>query len=98
MTSEGAIARVSNENGVVGCGFLLGYDQVITAAHVVNAALDREKSERARPAPNDVVTVEFPFLDGDPAFETESCAGRVLTRATWQRCNLRSPLPGSSGV
>ncbi|GAA1956745.1 trypsin-like peptidase domain-containing protein [Catenulispora subtropica] len=63
MTSRGGflvqIATVARETAGVGC--YLGDADVVTCAHVVNAALGREL--RSREVPDDEVTLRFPLLD-----------------------------------
>src|SRR6266516_6988010 len=49
----------------VGVGVLVGPRQILTCAHVVNAALGLDP--RAQGQPEGVVTVDFPLLDDSPA-------------------------------
>ena len=48
----------------VGMGMLVGDDQVVTCAHVVNTALGRDQREQACPGEQDWVHVAFPQLPG----------------------------------
>lgn len=50
--------------GAVGVGMLVGAEEIVTCAHVVNVALGLDA--RTQPAPADPVTVEFPLLPGGP--------------------------------
>ena len=49
-----------------GLGLLVGPEQVVTCAHVVNAVLGRSQREQAPPGQFDSVEVEFPMLPGPP--------------------------------
>ena len=69
---EKAVVRVRRwEPGrpTTGLGLLVGAKQVVTCAHVVNAALGREQREQDRPSASDVVQVEFPLVRGTPVRE-----------------------------
>lgn len=47
---ERATVRIlANGNRPVGLGFLVGQQQIVTCAHVVNSALGREQREPAGP-------------------------------------------------
>ena len=60
--AEKAVAAVVNADGVpVGVGALVGPRQVLTCAHVVNAALGLDP--RTQPAPDVTVRIGFPLLD-----------------------------------
>jgi len=48
----------------VGLGLLVGRREVVTCAHVVNAALSRPLRSAEPPSEEKRVTVEFPFLGG----------------------------------
>jgi hypothetical protein len=47
-----------------GLGLLVGGEQVVTCAHVVNTALGRGQREQKPPDESDVVQLEFPQLAG----------------------------------
>src|ERR1022692_1756784 len=65
LSPDTFIVRILGRNGQsVGVGALAGERHVVTCAHVVNAALERDVRAQAQPA--DVVMVEFPLLD-EPA-------------------------------
>ena len=49
-----------------GLGLLVGIEQVVTCAHVVNAALGRGLREQVPPGESDLVQVEFPLLPETP--------------------------------
>ncbi|MGV9386816.1 nSTAND1 domain-containing NTPase [Nonomuraea sp. NPDC003707] len=58
------VAVIAREGGLVGGGFLFTGADILTCAHVVNRALGRTERERAMP--DELLTVEFPLLDGNP--------------------------------
>ncbi len=61
MRPETFVVAVLNRAGrAVGCGVLLGPRQIVTCAHVVNAALGRPANAQDRP--EGPITVEFPLL------------------------------------
>ncbi|MGO8961067.1 MAG: trypsin-like peptidase domain-containing protein [Streptosporangiaceae bacterium] len=67
---ETAILRVSSPvpgKPPAGLGMLVGPDQMVTCAHVVNAALDRNLLEQAEPSDTNTVHVSFPLLPGSKA-------------------------------
>lgn len=56
-----AIVRIRKANGeVVGAGFLIDVQHVVTCAHVVNSALGRPRSQAERPA--EPVILDFPLF------------------------------------
>ncbi|MEU7694041.1 nSTAND1 domain-containing NTPase [Microbispora hainanensis] len=62
---ERATVRIlANGNRPVGLGFLVGQQQIVTCAHVVNSALGREQREPAGPPDDTLIFVDFP-LGGD---------------------------------
>ena len=65
---ETAIVRLRRgmSGSAAGLGVLVGRDQVVTCAHVVNTALGREQRDQAAPGEQDTVLVDFPLL-GDGA-------------------------------
>lgn len=50
----------------VGLGLLVGASELVTCAHVVNAAMGRGLREQAQPGESDLVQVEFPLLPESP--------------------------------
>jgi hypothetical protein len=57
---DGAIVRVLTRSGTTaGAGVLIGAREIVTCAHVVNAALERDLGSRAVPA--EPVEVSFPL-------------------------------------
>ena len=62
---ETAIVRLRRgmSGQAAGLGVLVGRDQVVTCAHVVNTALGREQRAQAAPGEQDNVLVDFPRLD-----------------------------------
>ncbi|MEI9899877.1 MAG: trypsin-like peptidase domain-containing protein [Hyphomicrobium sp.] len=63
------IARIHSPSAVVGGGFLVSGDQVFTAAHVINAALDRPLASAAEP--EGTIVVDFPFAPSAPKVTCE---------------------------
>ena len=55
--------RVGMGGQAAGLGVLVGRDQVVTCAHVVNTALGRRQRDQAAPGEQDIVLVDFPRLD-----------------------------------
>lgn len=55
--------RTNESMDHVGMGVLLSPTRLLTCAHVVNAALDRDQYEISAPDPEALVTVSFPILD-----------------------------------
>jgi hypothetical protein len=73
--SAHAVARIRNEDGVVGGGFLVGPDLVVTCAHVVADALGASPYS---PSPPDApVQLDFPLLTNG-ADPTRSGRGVVV--------------------
>ncbi|NEA58340.1 AAA family ATPase [Streptomyces sp. SID13666] len=72
---EGFIVKVraAASEGPVGIGFMVGPNQVVTCAHVVNAALRREKDDRSRPAVGARVQVEFVLLGDTEGGPVRNC-------------------------
>ena len=64
-----------------GLGLLVGASQLVTCAHVVNAAMGRGLREQAHPGESDLVQVEFPLLPGSPVRNA-----RVAAAATSGEC------------
>ena len=62
---ETAVVRLRRgmDEQAAGLGVLVGPNQVVTCAHVVNTALGREQRNQAPPGEQDVVLVDFPRLD-----------------------------------
>ena len=58
-----------------GMGMLAGPAQIVTCAHVVNAALGRDA--RSQPQPDPLVVIEFPFLTGTTDRVVAHCRARV---------------------
>ena len=66
---ESAIVRIVGRAAgrpTAGVGVLVGSREVVTCAHVVNAALGRNHREQSQPATSDLVQLEFPMLPGPP--------------------------------
>jgi V8-like Glu-specific endopeptidase len=61
VTPTNNTVRVFNSHAVVGAGVFVGYDQVVTNAHVINSALRRDKYASDNPKES-VVELDFPFL------------------------------------
>jgi V8-like Glu-specific endopeptidase len=75
---ETAIVRLRRgmSGQAAGLGVLVGQDQVVTCAHVVNTALGRGQRDQAAPGEQDTVLVDFPLLD-------DGAALRVARVAAW---------------
>ena len=75
---ETAIVRLRRgmSGQAAGLGVLVGRDQVVTCAHVVNTALGRGQRDQAAPGEQDIVLLDFPLLD-------EGAAVRVARVAAW---------------
>ena len=71
VSREGFTVRVwrSGSTAPAGAGFVVGDRHIVTCAHVVNTALDREPRAQDQPGPEVRVQVDFPMLgdaDGAP--------------------------------
>ena len=90
--SERALVRIVTTAGrPVGVGVLLGRKEILTCAHVVNAALGRDRRSPERPEGS--VTVEFPLLPGD-----QQGPARVTARVgRWLPPPGPAAVPGESG-
>jgi hypothetical protein len=89
-SAEGFTVRVlrADLSGAAGVGFIVGDGRIVTCAHVVNAALGREKTEQTEPKQGSLIKVDFPLLDG-----AESAGRRDCRLRKW----LPPPQPGISG-
>lgn len=87
---EGFTVRVlrRGSGASAGVGFVVGDRHIITCAHVINTALDRQQRSQDKPGPGDRVEVEFPMLGDADGGPLRSC--RVLAWAP-------PPLSGLSG-
>lgn len=63
---EPSVVAFLRNGSPVGLGLLVGDRQVVTAAHVVNAALGRPLRDQGQPSTADVVQVQFPLVHGAP--------------------------------
>jgi WD40 repeat protein len=66
---ERCIAQIGKNGGVVGAGFLIDPDHVMTCAHVINQCLGRENETPDRPTENDIVDVRFPWATGEAVYK-----------------------------
>ena len=66
--------RLQPGKPTAGVGVLVGSDQLITCAHVVNSALGRDLRNQDQPNQSDLVQVEFPFIEGHPVREAQVVA------------------------
>jgi energy-coupling factor transporter ATP-binding protein EcfA2 len=58
------VARIRNaDRNVIGAGFIAPQGVIITCAHVVNEALNRNKVESTRPDPGASVLIDLPWAD-----------------------------------
>ncbi|MBV8299675.1 MAG: trypsin-like peptidase domain-containing protein [Candidatus Eremiobacteraeota bacterium] len=88
MTPPNNTVRIFDGASVIGAGVLIMYDQVITNAHVVNRALNRNLFARANPV-NVTISLDFPFLESEkmrarvvrwlPPSETNIFKGDIAT-------------------
>lgn len=69
-------------------GFVVGERHIITCAHVVNVALEREQRAQEKPEPNVRVQIDFPTLGGPGAPPPRSCQV-----AAW----IPPPVSGATG-
>lgn len=58
------VRLIGQGNRIVGVGFLISDENVLTCAHVVNTALGRDPRAQSRPPSSETVVVEFPTLGG----------------------------------
>jgi Trypsin-like peptidase domain/AAA ATPase domain len=90
---EDAIVRVvrwAPGMPTAGLGLLVGARQVVTCAHVVNMALDKPLRDPERPGEQELVTVEFPFLNDRPVRQ-----GRVVA---WRPPSAQGIGPDIAGL
>ncbi|GAB7188675.1 HAMP domain-containing protein [Kitasatospora sp. Ki12] len=66
------IRRVGSEDSV-GVGFVVGDRRIITCAHVVNAAINRDKSAADRPADGVRIHIDFPLVGDSEGAPLRSC-------------------------
>jgi hypothetical protein len=72
QTFKRAIARIYNSNGaVVGAGFLISNQYLLTCAHVVTAALGIPKETVT--APSELIKLDFPLIAAGTMLESEVC-------------------------
>ncbi|MFF1790678.1 ATP-binding protein [Kitasatospora sp. NPDC058243] len=57
----------------VGVGFVVGDRRIITCAHVVNAAVNRDKAVRDRPADGLRIQIDFPLVGDSEGAPLRSC-------------------------
>lgn len=64
MRREGFVVKVRSKASEVpaGVGFMVGPNQLVTCAHVVNVALGRTKEDRTKPSDRARIQVEFVLL------------------------------------
>ncbi|MGW6982316.1 nSTAND1 domain-containing NTPase [Streptomyces sp. NPDC054932] len=75
MRREGFVVKVRAKasEAPVGVGFMVGPNQVVTCAHVVNVALGREKDSRGQPADGARIQVEFVLLGDAEGGPVRNC-------------------------
>ncbi|MCX5512988.1 trypsin-like peptidase domain-containing protein [Kaistia algarum] len=107
---DAGLVQIRNSSSLpIGMGFLVTPDLVVTCAHVVNAALDRDPGERAPIPPSAEITVTFPLAPDekrDNRTEMASRMGRVLRFVPPGRLpgddiallRLDKPAPAQAGV
>ncbi len=67
ISAESAVVRIRGVGGSpAGMGVAIGPRQVVTCAHVINAALGLVHRSQAQPSRATTVQVEFPLIDGGP--------------------------------
>src|ERR1041384_7158923 len=85
MSSRDALVRIGVPGGpIAGMGVLVGERQVVTCAHVVNAALGRGHRSQQRPDRETTLQLVFPLVPGEPV--------RSATVVAWE-----PPLPSEFG-
>ncbi len=82
------ILRLSSPDRAAGIGFVVGDQQVVTCAHVINTALGRDKTAQEDPEAGTRIQIDFPIL-GD----AEGAPARSCRVARW----LPPPKAGVSG-
>ncbi len=75
MQREGFLVKVrlGTSDAPVGVGFVVGSKEIVTCAHVVNAALGREKGTCERPPAETRIQVEFPLLGDAEGAPLRNC-------------------------
>jgi WD40 repeat protein len=73
-----------------GLGMLVGPRHLVTCAHVVNAALGRDKRDQRRPGPADQVLLQFPLVPGGPV--------RTASVTSWAPPPAAGASPGDGDV
>jgi hypothetical protein len=75
VAREGFIVRIraAGRDRTVGMGFVVGDRHVVTCAHVVNAALGRDKLTTQPPGPQARVQIDFPLLGDAEGAPLRSC-------------------------
>ena len=63
----------AGSSDVAGVGFVVGDREILTCAHVVNAALNREQRTQEAPGSNVRVQVDFPILGGRQEPPSRNC-------------------------
>jgi hypothetical protein len=72
----GFIVRVFHNNNpgrAAGIGFVVGEQQIVTCAHVVNTALGRDEHFQNAPRPEERVQIDFPLLDEGAGSTRREC-------------------------
>jgi hypothetical protein len=73
---DGFVVRIflgDNVQSSVGMGFVVGDQQVVTCAHVVNTALGRDQYAQDQPGPEALLKIGFPLLGDDAGDTTRDC-------------------------
>ncbi|UBU09728.1 nSTAND1 domain-containing NTPase [Nonomuraea gerenzanensis] len=65
--------RRGGDEEAVGVGFVVGEREIVTCAHVVNAAMGRDKTVADRPARNTRIHIDFPLLGDADGAPLRSC-------------------------
>src|SRR2546426_4019779 len=71
---EGSLVRIFSSNdakSVVGAGFLVSHEMVLTCAHVVTAALGLP--DETREMPTDVILLDFPVVSPNEVISGHAC-------------------------
>ena len=71
----GFIVRIlhSGADATAGMGFVVGDRQIVTCAHVVNAALGRDTRAQDAPSPDVRILIDFPLLSDSEVTPRRSC-------------------------
>jgi Ca-activated chloride channel homolog len=104
-----SIVTFRRDGQVVGVGFLVGRQHILTCAHVINVLLDRDPYSQDRPADDVEITAEFALVDHHPTrratvvwWVPPTAKGEPMSRACdiagLRLLSTETPPPGSKGL